>query len=220
MLERVTQWISSAVEGGGTWALAVVMFIENVFPPIPSEAVLPFAGFQVELGTMSLIAALTASTVGSVAGALFLFGIGRLGGRPLVERYGRYIRYSTRDLDRAEAWFERYGGQVVFWCRMVPLARSVVSIPAGAAEMPLPRFTVLTTLGTLVWNALLIGAGYLLGSRWEQVTEIAGAYSTIVLALMAVAALIGGVWWWRRRRARARTPGSPARADVEATPPP
>lgn len=201
-MERVTEWIEAAVEGGGAWALAVVMFIENVFPPIPSEAVLPFAGFQVELGNLSLFAALVASTAGSVVGALVLYGIGRVGGRPLVERYGRYLRYSTKDLDRAEAWFERYGGNVVFWCRMIPLARSVVSVPAGAAEMPLLKFTVLTTLGTLAWNALLIGAGYALGSQWERVSEAASAYSSIALVVMAVAAAGFGVWWWRRRRSR------------------
>lgn len=205
-MDQLTTWVEQGLASGGLYALALVMFIENLFPPIPSELVLPLAGFQVSRGTVSLAGALLASTLGSVAGALTLYALGRYGGRPLVLRFRRVLRVTERELDRADAWFDRHGPKVVLFARMVPLARSIVSIPAGWSEMPLLRFTLLTTVGSLAWNAVLIGAGNALGQNYERVAAVVGTFSNLilVLAVLAVAALV--VWWARRARQSDRHP--------------
>lgn len=190
LLESLQSWLTEVMLGLGYVGLALVLVLENLFPPIPSEVVLPLAGFLVGQGEFGFAGAVISSTLGSLAGALILYMIGRCGGRPLVLRYGRLLRVSTRDLDRAESWFARYGDAVVLGARVIPFARSVVSIPAGTLEMPLLRFTVLTTVGSALWNALLIGGGYLLGANWEQVSTWAGAYSDVILVLIAVAIVL------------------------------
>jgi membrane protein DedA with SNARE-associated domain len=136
--------------------------------------------------------ALLASTFGSVTGALILYALGRYGGRKLVLRYGRFLHVDEDGLDRADGWFRRYGDWVVLFARVVPLARSVVSIPAGTMKMPAGRFTVLTGLGSLAWNTLLIGAGVILGANWQRVEAWIGSYSNVVLgaAALAVATLL------------------------------
>jgi membrane protein DedA with SNARE-associated domain len=139
--------------------LALLLVLENLFPPVPSEVVLPIAGFLVGRGDLNFVGALAASTLGSVTGVLLLYGMGRWGGRGLILRYGKWLRVGPEDLSRAEGWFARYGDAVVLVARVVPFARSVVSIPAGTARMGLARFTVLTAAGAATWNAVLIGAG-------------------------------------------------------------
>ena len=135
-------------------------------------------------------AALLASTFGSVAGALILYSLGRYGGRKLVLRYGRFLRVDEDSLDRADTWFRRYGDWVVLFARVVPFARSVVSIPAGTMEMPVFRFVALTAIGSLAWNTLLIGAGVILGANWQRVETWVGSYSNTVLIVVAAAAAI------------------------------
>jgi membrane protein DedA with SNARE-associated domain len=199
--ETLRVWI----EAGGYPALALFVLVENLFPPIPSEVVLPLAGFYVNQGTLAFVPAMLFATAGSVGGALILYALGRYGGRPVILRYGRVLRVTEERLERAEGWFERYGTAVVLFGRMVPGARSVVSIPAGLAEMGLTRFVLLTAAGSAAWNALLIGAGALLGASWKAVSDIAGSASTVVLIVTGAAAVIATVvWLWRRRRARRR----------------
>lgn len=191
------------VAAGDAWALATIMFVENLFPPIPSEAVLPLAGFAVDRGAMSLIVALGAATLGSVAGAWVLYGAGRLGARPVAYRYHRLIRLRTTDLDRADAWFDRHGHALVFWGRMVPLMRSAVSVPAGMSEMPIGRFTLLTTVGSLLWNAVLIVAGLTLGRNWALVGEtVERATTGSAVAGTALVAFVIGRRLYRRARRR------------------
>lgn len=197
-------WMTTAVEAGGLWALAGFMLAENLFPPIPSEGVLPLAGFVVNRGGLLFVPALAAATLGSVVGALLLYALGRWGGRPVLLRWHRVLRVDEAQLDRADEWFDTHGPKLVFWCRMIPLARSVISIPAGASEMPIARFLLLTTLGSLLWNAALIGAGVLVGDNWEAVSRVMETVSTavyLVLALLMVAAI---TYWMRRRRVTAR----------------
>ncbi|MBW3602975.1 MAG: DedA family protein, partial [Actinobacteria bacterium] len=147
---------------------------------------------------------LAGATPGSVVGALVLYATGRWGGRPLVLRVRTVLRITERDLARADAWFARSGQLVVLFGRMVPLARSVVSVPAGAARMPLGRFVLLTALGSLAWNVLLVGAGMALGSRWQQVSGVVDALTSWVLLAMAGGVAVAAWWWWRRRRGRHR----------------
>lgn len=200
----MSDWVLEIMQTLGYLGLFIVLVIENLFPPIPSELVLPLAGFLVGREQFNFWGAVGASTLGALVGAWILYGAGRWGGRPLILRYGRILRVNEKDLDRAEGWFERYGDWVVLLARMVPLARSIVSIPAGTMRMPILRFTVLTTLGTGAWNILLIWLGYLLGENWEAVSRWAGAYSDIVLFLFAAAAVIFVAFEILRRRARKR----------------
>ena len=184
----MAQWVFDVVAALGYVGLALLLLAENLFPPIPSEVVLPLAGFLVGRGDLNLWGALVAATLGSVAGAVALYSLGRYGGRRLVLRYGSWLRVDEDSLDRAEGWFRHYGDVLVLFARVVPLARSIVSIPAGTAKMPLGRFVVLTIIGSTIWNALLIGAGVFLGANWSVVQNWIGSYSDVVLILAAVGA--------------------------------
>lgn len=202
MIGRLTESVQQALAGGGSVALGLIMLAENLFPPIPSEIVLPYAGFLVGRGQLSFVQALLASTVGSVVGAVVLYAIGHYGGRPLVLRFRWLLRLSEADLDRADRWFDRFGTPLVFGARMVPIARSVVSLPAGWSGMPVWRFLALTTVGTVLWNALLIGAGAALGENYERVAGWVGAYQKVVLVAVLLGLVAAGVWLWRRRAQR------------------
>ena len=179
-----------------------MMLAENLFPPVPSEVILPLTGFLVGQGNLRFVPALVVATVGSLAGALVLYTFGRWGGRELILRYGGVLRIKEAELERADEWFDRYGGAVVLFGRMVPGVRSLVSIPAGLSEMPLGRFVALTMLGSGVWNTLLIWLGWLLGENWLRVVGVVGSVSNVILALLAGAAVFLGVWWWRSRHSR------------------
>lgn len=181
MFGDVGQWVLDVIGALGYLGLALLLIAENLFPPIPSEVVLPLAGFLVGRGELNLWGALTAATFGSVAGAVVLYGLGRWGGRRLVLRYGKWLRVDEERLRRAEGWFGRYGDWIVLVARVVPVARSIVSVPAGTAKMPLPRFVVLTTVGSAAWNGFLIGAGVALGANWRVVQNWVGSYSEGVL---------------------------------------
>jgi membrane protein DedA with SNARE-associated domain len=202
VVDALIPWVTRVLTAGGGWALGAVMLAENLFPPIPSEAVLPLAGFLVAQGTLDLPTALGMSTAGSLIGAFVLYALGRWGGRPVLYRWHRVLRVDERQLDRADAWFDRYGPRLVFWCRMVPIARSVISIPAGASEMPVGKFCALTAVGSLLWNAVLIGAGLALGRNWETVSRTVGAYSNAVLVALVLAMVAGAAFVILQRRRR------------------
>ena len=195
----MTGWIADLIEAFGALGVAFLMALENLFPPIPSELILPFAGFLVGRGEIGFLPALIASTAGSLSGALILYALGRWGGRNLILRYGRYLRVKEADLDRAEGWFDKYDEWVVLFGRMVPGVRSVVSIPAGMLGTPFVRFVLLTTAGSAAWNTLLLGAGWYLGENWQQIEGFVGSLSNFVLVLVAVALVAAAIWWWRRR---------------------
>jgi membrane protein DedA with SNARE-associated domain len=186
----MVDWILNVISMLGYMGLFLLLVLENLFPPIPSEIILPLAGFLVGRGDLNFAGAVLAATVGSVAGALTLYALGRYGGRPLVLRYGRWLRVDEASLDRAEGWFRKYGDAVVLGARVIPLARSIVSIPAGTSRMPPVRFTVLTTLGSAAWNTALVGMGYSLGANWQSVSDWVGSYSDIVLVAATVAAAL------------------------------
>ena len=195
----MTGWIADLIEAFGALGVAFLMALENLFPPIPSELILPFAGFLVGRGEIGFLPALVASTAGSLSGALILYALGRWEGRNLILRYGRYLRVKEADLDHAEGWFDKYDEWVVLFGRMVPGVRSVVSIPAGMLRTPFLRFVLLTTAGSAAWNTLLLGAGWYLGENWQQIEGFMGSLSNFVLVLVAVALVAAAIWWWRRR---------------------
>jgi membrane protein DedA with SNARE-associated domain len=184
----VTGWAIRIMETLGAPGAGVAVFLENLFPPIPSEVILPLAGFTASQGDMSLVAAIAWTTVGSVVGALVLYLVGALIGRQRTRAIAaRLPLIKVSDIDRTEAWFQRHGRKTVFFGRMVPLFRSFISIPAGIERMPMASFLLLTTLGSLIWNTLFVLAGYFLGENRRVVEDYAGTYQNLVLALGAAA---------------------------------
>jgi membrane protein DedA with SNARE-associated domain len=187
--------------------VAFIVALENIFPPIPSEVVLPLAGFVAARGDATLPGMIVAATVGSLVGAWALYGIAWAFGperlRGLVSRHGRWFGVKLSDLDRAEAWFDRRAALAVLIGRCVPLVRSLVSIPAGLRRMPLGRFSLYTVLGSLAWNTALVGAGYALKESWDDVEPV---IDVVQYAVMAV--LVGALAWfvWRRKLRRPVSP--------------
>lgn len=201
--------MTEVVETAGYGGVAGVIAAENLFPPIPSEAVLPLAGFVAGRGDASIVGMLVASTIGSLVGAWILYGLAAWIGperlHRFVARHGRWFRLKVSDLERAEAWFDRRASMAVLLGRCVPLVRSIVSIPAGFRRMPFLRFTLLTLVGSLAWNGTLVLAGALLGDRWHQVGDVVGNMQLVVVAaLVGVAALVA----WRRFRPSSRPTGA------------
>lgn len=195
----LTDWVVSVITAISYLGVALLVSLESVFPPIPSEVVLPAAGLAAARGEANVYGMVVAATTGSVAGAWALYllaaAIGHLRLRALVVRHGRWVGVKPRDLDRAEAWFDDHSTTAVLICRCIPLIRSLVSVPAGFRRMNPFAFTLYTALGSAVWNGLLIGAGYQLGDRWEEVTRWLGVLQYVVVAaILALAA-----WWiWTR----------------------
>ena len=194
----------SIVDRLGAAGVGLLIFLENVIPPIPSEVILPLAGFRARTGALNVWLTWPAATLGSVLGALVLYGLGAwLGYDRLHALAARpwFIVASQKDVDRGERIFHKHGGKIVLLGRCVPVVRSVVSIPAGIARMPLPRFLLLTAIGSGVWNALFIGLGWVLGEHYDQVQTWLGPVSYVVVGL----AVVGVVWLAVRRRRAART---------------
>lgn len=206
MLGELANWVQDVINQFGYFGVAILVVIENVFPPIPSEIVLPFAGFvaQQSAGAANAVASqsdttvigmMIAATIGSVVGALILYFVSAAIGperlRIFVERFGKWFGVKSTDLVRAEAWFDRRSVVAVLVGRCVPLIRSIVSIPAGFRRMNLLSFVVLTAIGSAVWNIALIGAGAVLGDQWERVGEYVGVFQWLVI----VAILVLVAWW-------------------------
>ena len=174
----------------GLVGVALMMFLENVFPPIPSELIMPAAGFAAAIGELSLISVIIAGTIGSVLGALPLYYLGsRLDETRLIrltERYGKYLLITSKDIISAQAWFDRHGKTVVFFGRMIPAIRSLISIPAGMARMSLLPFLMLTAMGSMIWSALLAYAGFVLGANYKKVGIYIESVSHYVVLLMVL----------------------------------
>ncbi|WP_202863730.1 DedA family protein [Ornithinimicrobium avium] len=186
--------------GGPGASLAIAA--ENLFPPIPSEIILPLAGFTASQGTFTLAGAIFWTTLGSVVGALALYSVGRVFGRERFRAvWSRLPLVNLDDLDRTEAWFAKQGAKTVFFGRMVPIFRSLISIPAGLERMPVLLFLLLTTAGSLVWNSIFVVAGYQLGENWHDVAPYADIFQKIVIGLVVV---VVAVWVVRRVRSNRR----------------
>ena len=186
----------------GEVGVGVLILAENVFPPIPSEVVLPLAGYLASRGRMELALVVLAATVGSVLGGLLLYEVGARTGRDRMRRLvDRMPLLEVADLDRAEVWFARHGQMSVLLGRCIPVVRSLISVPAGLERMPRWRFTVLTTLGSGVWNAVFVGGGYALGERFSEIERYSGWLNTAVYLALAVALGLGVRRALRRRRA-------------------
>lgn len=186
-------WITRAVETTGYLGVLLLMLAENVFPPIPSELIMPMAGFTAAQGRLSLIGVVLAGTIGSILGALFWYMLGRWLGcerlKSWAGRHGRWFTITPGEIDRAAAWFRRHCGKAVLIGRLVPAIRTLISIPAGVAGMALLPFLLYSSLGTLVWTVLLAGAGYLLEDRYRQVAAYLNPVSNAILGLLVLAYL-------------------------------
>lgn len=209
----LTDWVVDVIKAIGYLGVALLVAVESIFPPIPSEVVLPAAGLAASRGEANVVLMIVAATVGSVLGAWALYliaaAIGDTRLHALVARYGRWIGVKPKDLERAESWFDNHSNTAVLICRCVPLIRSLVSIPAGFRRMNPVAFTLYTAIGSLVWNAALITAGYQLGDRWEMVGEWVG-----VLQYFVVAAIL--LWMARWAWTRLISPKHRARLAAEA----
>ncbi|MEU0583322.1 DedA family protein [Streptomyces sp. NPDC006132] len=186
--DGIAGWAADLVDTLGGPGAGLAIALENLFPPLPSEVILPLTGFAAGQGVLTLASALFWTTLGSVAGAVVLYWIGMLFGRERMHAiWAKLPLVKASDLERTERWFVRHGTKAVFLGRMVPIFRSLISVPAGVERMPLAVFVMLTTLGSLIWNSVLVMAGYWLGDQWEVVETYVGILSKAVLVLVVVA---------------------------------
>lgn len=199
-------WAADLVDAMGGPGAGLAIALENLFPPLPSEVILPLTGFAAGQGVLSLASALFWTTAGSLVGAMVLYWIGALFGRERMHAlWAKLPLVKDADLDRTEEWFAKHGTKAVLLGRMVPIFRSLISIPAGVERMRLPVFMALTTLGSFVWNAVLVLTGYWLGDQWDAVETYVGVLSKVVLAVVAVSIVVFVVVRFRHRKQASRS---------------
>ncbi|MBN1487104.1 MAG: DedA family protein [Anaerolineae bacterium] len=204
ILNAINDWAQSIIRTLGYPGLGFIMFLENVFPPIPSELVLPLAGWLTLDGDFTLLGVTIVGAFGSVLGAYFFYGLGRWLDesrvRMLIQRYGNWFLLTEEDLDRALEWFGRYDEYVIFFGRMVPIIRSLISVPAGLAKMNMVRFSMYTAVGTALWSFLLAFAGRMLGQNWILVTDFISQYEHFVIAACGIGVVVFVVSRLRQRK--------------------
>jgi membrane protein DedA with SNARE-associated domain len=201
----MVDWIQNLMDTLGYPGIVLLMVLENVFPPIPSELILPSAGFAASRGDLSFVGVVLAGTLGSVVGTLPLYFIGRVFSEERVvawaDKHGKWLALSGDDIRKADDWFDRHGPKAVLFGRMVPGIRSLLSLPAGMSGMPLPTFLLYSAIGSALWASVLTGAGYLLGDHYDKVGEYIGPASTVIVVGLVVATAV----WILGRRQRAAT---------------
>ncbi|WP_336206990.1 DedA family protein [Nonomuraea sp. LPB2021202275-12-8] len=204
----MVDWVVELMDTLGAPGAGIAIALENLFPPLPSEVILPLSGFTASRGKMDLLDVLLWTTMGSVVGALALYWIGALLGRERTLAIAAKLPLvKISDIEKTEAWFLRHGKATVFFGRMIPIFRSMISVPAGVERMSLVTFLLLTTAGSAIWNTIFVMAGYLLGEQWELVETYAGIGSKVVLGLVVLAVLVFiGVRLGERRKGRHAAP--------------
>lgn len=182
------EWTLAIIEGGGYVGIFLLMVLENIFPPIPSELVIPLAGFAAAKGDLSLVGVVVATTLGGIVGALPWYFLGRLYGlrrlKQLSLKYGRLLTLTPSDIDAAQVWFKKHGNLTVFFGRLMPTIRTLISVPAGIAHMPFLPFVVYSALGTFIWNCLLLFSGYILESQYEKLAGPIDVLSNVIVLLL------------------------------------
>ncbi|EAD1235566.1 DedA family protein [Listeria monocytogenes] len=196
-------WITSIMADFGYLGIFVLIMVENLFPPIPSEIILTFGGFMTTVTSLNVVMVIIVATLGSVVGAILLYKVASYFGKErltkIVLKYGRILRLKESDIERAESFFLKYGSWAVFLCRMIPLIRSLISIPAGMTKMKMSRFLILTTAGSLLWNTVLIGLGAVLGESWNEIVVFMDSFSTIIYSVIAILVVVGLGYFFRAR---------------------
>ncbi|TYS14067.1 DedA family protein [Rossellomorea vietnamensis] len=196
-------WLMEIINNFGYGGIFLLIALENLFPPVPSEVILTFGGFVTTTSDLTITGVVIASTLGSVIGAVVLYGLGlqldveRL--EKIVEKWGNILRLTKKDIHRADAWFDKYGYWSVFFCRFVPLIRSLISIPAGMSNMKFVPFLIFTTAGTFIWNIVLVNLGAKVGASWEQIVHYMDIYSNIAYAVIAVLGIAFLVFFFKRK---------------------
>lgn len=196
--------IISLMEQFGYLGILLLIMIENVFPPIPSEVILCFGGFMTTKSSLTVLGVIIASTIGSILGAIILYFIGKiLNKERLIKivsgKIGKVLRLKKKDIEMADKWFDTKGAKTVFFCRFIPIVRSLISIPAGMSEMPFTKFLILTSLGTAIWNTVLTILGSIMGKNWTVVADIIDKYASVVLILLVIAFIVGITYFYKSR---------------------
>ena len=188
----------------GYLGIALLIAIENIFPPIPSEVILTFGGFMTTYSSLHVIGVVISSVIGSVLGAIILYLVGRLLSKEKLEKLvegkiGKILRFKKEDIEKANRWFEKRGNFTVFFCRFIPVVRSLISIPAGMTKMKFVPFVLLTTIGSSIWNIVLVILGVVTGASWEKVVGYIDNYSKVVLIIILSLIVIGVAVFYKKR---------------------
>ena len=197
--EKLVEYIVAGISAGGYPGLFVLMALESMIAPVPSEVVMPFAGFLVLQGKFSFWIALFASSFGSIFGSLLSYYMGIYGGRPFILKFGKYLLLEKEHLEWTEKWFRKQGSKTIFISRFVPVVRHLISIPAGMARMPIHKFIIYTFFGASVWNLILLYAGFKLGSHWDKIHQFSKELDTIFI-FAVVAFLAYFIWKHHKKR--------------------
>ncbi len=192
----ITAWIADTatrfIDQTGYVGIMILMTLESMVAPVPSEAVMPFAGFAIYNGTLTWTGVIFFSTLGSIIGSLIGYWMGAKGGRPLVEKWGKYLLLDKHDLDITEKWFSKHGDSTVFICRFIPVVRHLISIPAGIGKMNLLKFSIFTVIGAGIWNSLLSIAGYYLKNNWSEIMKYSHIIDYVIVAVLIIVIIYYG----------------------------
>ena len=199
------EMIISFMESFGYFGVMALIAIENIFPPIPSEVILTFGGFMTTTTKLNIFLVILFATIGSVAGAIILYFLGRLLNKDRIEKIisgkiGKVLRLKKADIEKADHWFDTKGYYTVFFCRFIPVVRSLISIPAGMSEMPFLKFIAFTIVGSLIWNTVLIVLGAVMGNNWHKIVEFIGIYSKFILLILIILFIIGMAYFYKKKK--------------------
>ncbi len=199
------QIIINIMEQVGYLGVFLLIAIENIFPPIPSEIILVFGGFMTTYTELNIPIMIVAATLGSLVGAIVLYYIGKIFNKERLKRIisgkiGKILRLKNSDIEKADHWFDTKGNKTVFFCRFIPIVRSLISIPAGMSEMPMQKFLIYTILGSLIWNAVLIVVGSVVGEEWEKIVFYLDEFSNVILVILIIVFIVAMYYWFIVRK--------------------
>ena len=198
------EFIINLMNQFGYIGIFLLIAIENIFPPIPSEVILTFGGYMTTYSNLNVPLVILSATLGSLLGAIVLYAIGKILNKERLMKIvsgkvGKILRLKKEDIESADKWFDTKGEKCVFFCRFIPIVRSLISIPAGMSEMNIPKFLIYTTIGSLIWNSVLVVVGSIVGENWENIVNIFDTYSTITLILLIIIFILFVVWFYKKR---------------------
>jgi len=196
--------ITEVMNSWGYIGIFVLILVENIFPPIPSEIILSLGGFMTTQSEMTVPLVILFATLGAVIGAFILYGIGRIVNKDVIKgwldgKVGKLLGFKPADVEKANAWFEKKGNITVLFCRCIPIVRSLISIPAGMSKMKMLPFVIYTVVGSAAWNTILVVAGHFLGASWEKVAHIVDKFSNIVLVILIIAVVAFLLWHFTKK---------------------
>ena len=204
------EFVLTVMENYGYFGVCFLIAIENIFPPIPSEVILLFGGFMTTKTSLNIVLMVLFATLGSLIGAIVLYYIGKILNKDRLKKMvsgkvGKILRVKTSDIDMADAWFDNKGNITVFFCRFIPIVRSLISIPAGMSEMPMLKFLIYTIIGSAIWNTVLIIIGNRVGENWESILKIFDRYSLVVVILLIIIFVGFIVWFYKFRKPKKKS---------------